>query len=242
MKRLRLDQAIVLKKLASSRRQAASYIKLGQVIVGKKVITEAGAIINDNDVVTLNAREQYVSRAALKLASVADKLSLNFANKTVLDVGSSTGGFTDYALKHGAQKIIAVEAGTNQFHSSLLGHPKIELHEKTDIRNFKTKEHLDVVLIDVSFISVREILPYVTTLSSPDTEIVVMVKPQFETSDPNFLHKGVIKNDHVRRDVLKDFETWSRVRFIIINKSDSAVTGTKGNLERFYLIKPKLTQ
>jgi 23S rRNA (cytidine1920-2'-O)/16S rRNA (cytidine1409-2'-O)-methyltransferase len=155
----------------------------------------------------------------------------------VLDVGSSTGGFTEYALRHGATKVIAVEVGTDQLHPSLHGNPQIELHEKTDIRDFRTTQKIDVVVGDVSFISLREILPSVAKLCTQQTQIAIMVKPQFEAGQSNLKHKGVIKNDKMRRDILKDFEDWARQRFIILDKADSQVSGSKGNQERFYLLK-----
>src|SRR5207253_3059880 len=100
--------------------------------------------------------------------------------KVMLDVGSSTGGFTDYALQHGASKVIAVEVGTNQLHPKLHGEPKIELHEQTDIRDMhELSSTPDIVVIDVSFISLRDILPSVARLSTPRTQIIAMVKPQF---------------------------------------------------------------
>jgi 23S rRNA (cytidine1920-2'-O)/16S rRNA (cytidine1409-2'-O)-methyltransferase len=178
----------------------------------------------------------FVSRGGLKLASVAEALRLDFKGKTVLDVGSSTGGFTDYALRHGAAKIIAVEAGTDQLHPTLRGHAKIELHEKTDIRSFQTTTKLNLVLIDVSFISLRDILPAVARLTDQQTEIVAMVKPQFE-AERRLLNNGVIKNDKLRRAIFKDFENWARQNFVILGKADSAVAGAKGNHERFYLLR-----
>src|SRR6185312_2398065 len=105
----RLDQKLVQNGLVSTRSQAESYVKLGEVTVNQKVITKPGFLTSDTDQVMLNVKEQYASRAALKLASVAEALKLHFINKTVLDVGSSTGGFTDYALQHGAKKVIAVD-------------------------------------------------------------------------------------------------------------------------------------
>ncbi|MGH7157279.1 MAG: TlyA family RNA methyltransferase [Candidatus Saccharimonadales bacterium] len=179
--------------------------------------------------------ERYVSRAALKLASAADKLGLDFKDKTVLDVGSSTGGFTDYVLKRGAAKVIAVEVGTEQLHPSLRTNSKVELHEKTDIRDFKMDAKPDIILIDVSFISLRQILPAVSEIASKNTQIVAMIKPQFET-EPKDLNKGVIKNDSIRRQIFKDFESWAKNYFIIKTKADSQVSGAKGNLERFYLL------
>lgn len=126
----RLDQALVVLGLVPTRSQAESFIKIGEVKVDGTVVTKSGHMVSDRNKIDLTATEQYVSRAGLKLASVAQALSLNFKDKTMLDVGSSTGGFTDYALQHGAKKVIAVEVGTNQLHPKLHGTPLIELHEK----------------------------------------------------------------------------------------------------------------
>lgn len=177
----------------------------------------------------------YVSRAALKLASVADKLGLEFKNKIVLDVGSSTGGFTDYALRHGAAKVIAVDVGTDQLHPSLRADERVELHEKTDIRRFVTDAEPDIILIDVSFISLRQILPAVVRLAGKNTRIAAMLKPQFEAQAKD-LNKGVIKNDSVRRRIIKEFEQWAKNYFVVKDKADSQVAGSKGNRERFYLL------
>lgn len=238
MTKKRLDQSLVALGLVTSRSQAESYIKLGQVTVNKKVITKPGQLVSESDLenIRFNAPEQYVSRAALKLASAADALSLDFVDKTVLDVGSSTGGFTDYALRHGANKVIAVEKGSDQLHQTLRGDPYIELHEKTDIRDFKTKDKIDIVVIDVSFVSLREILPSVIRLITKQTKVVAMVKPQFEAEKSALKHKGVIKNDQMRRTILKDFEAWVQPYYVIHAKADSGVSGAKGNLERFYLL------
>lgn len=231
----RLDQALVQKGLVSSRSQAESYIKLGYVTVNGKVTTKAGHLTADTDDLQLTAQEQYVSRAALKLASVSMALNLDFKDKIILDVGSSTGGFTDFALRRGAKYVIAVELGTDQMHVSLRNDPRVELHEKTDIRSFTTNQKIDLVLADVSFISLQEILPSVAKLSSPQTRLVIMVKPQFEAGT-ELKHKGVIKNDKMRRNILKNFENWTHNLFNIIDKADSDVSGAKGNRERFYLL------
>lgn len=130
-----------------------------------------------------------------------------------------------------------MDVGTDQLHPSLRGDSRIELHEKTDIRDFTTSQRIDMVVGDVSFISLREILPHVAMLVDAQADIVAMVKPQFEAGHSNVKHKGVIKNDKMRRDILKDFETWAAARFKIINKADSGVAGSKGNLERFYVLR-----
>lgn len=233
----RLDQAVLKHGFVSTRSQAESYIRLGEVKVNGRAITKPGFLVAETDRVELLAKEQYVSRAGLKLASVAQALKLEFKNKVMLDVGSSTGGFTDYALRHGAAKVIAVEVGTNQLHPTLLGHPKIELHEKTDIRDFKPAEPVDLVVMDVSFISLRAILPHIAAIAARDTQVVAMVKPQFEAAESNLKHKGVIKNDAMRRRILQDFEQWAKGLFIILDKADSQVSGEKGNKERFYLLR-----
>lgn len=234
----RLDKAMVERGLVVSRSQAESWVGLGKVFVNGQSAKKSGQMVGDDDNLELRASEKFVSRAALKLASVAKIFNLKFKDAVVLDVGSSTGGFTDYALQHGAQKSIAVELGTDQLHPSLHGNAKIELHEQTDIRDIKIlSSPANIVVIDVSFISLRQILPHIASLSKPQTQIVAMVKPQFEASNSNLKHKGVIKNDRIRRDILKDFEIWVQNNgFVIKNKADSQVAGAKGNLERFYLL------
>jgi 23S rRNA (cytidine1920-2'-O)/16S rRNA (cytidine1409-2'-O)-methyltransferase len=238
MAKSRLDQALVAQGLVSTRSQAESYIKLGKVTVNKQPIAKSGFLVSTTDVIRLTTQERYVSRAALKLSSVADTLKLNFQNKIVLDVGSSTGGFTDYSLQHGASRVIAVEVGTQQLHPSLRGHTQIELHEQTDIRSIGNLSAMpDIVVIDVSFISLREILPHLSTLINRNTLVVAMVKPQFEAQQSLLKHKGVIKNDTMRRQILKEFEAWAQYAWVVQDKADSSVKGAKGNQERFYALK-----
>ena len=224
--------------LTATRSQAESWIKMGKVTVDGRVMTKPGLFVRPDSVIKLMAETQYVSRAGLKLASVAEVLKLEFKGKVVLDVGSSTGGFTDYALKNGAKRVYAVDVGTDQLHPSLRRNPQIELHEKTDIRDFYLKTMPDIIVIDVSFISLRDVLPHLhENLSGPDTQVVAMVKPQFEAGKDQ-TNKGIIKNDSIRRQILKDFEIWAKNLFVIVDKRDSDVAGAKGNQERFYLLKP----
>lgn len=234
--RTRLDQYIASKGLAQSRSQAENLIRLGKVRVNSELITKPGFMVGPHHSIRVQEDERYVSRAGLKLASVADVLKIEFGGKVVLDVGSSTGGFTDYALQHGAKKVFAVDVGTDQLHPSLRKDNRIELHEKTDIRDFTPRLPVDIVVMDVSFISLREILPHVADVSTATTQIVAMLKPQFEAGREQ-INKGVIKNDAVRRKILKEFEAWAKQRFVIVDKRDSEVSGTKGNRERFYMLK-----
>jgi 23S rRNA (cytidine1920-2'-O)/16S rRNA (cytidine1409-2'-O)-methyltransferase len=253
--RSRLDQELVKRGLVTTRSQAESFIRLGEVIVDGRTVTKPGAMVLPSDDIKLTVQQQYVSRAGLKLASVVNALKLDFNDKVVLDVGSSTGGFTDYSLQNGAKHVIAVDVGTDQLHHSLRVNPKIELYEQTDIRDvslgltgsgaksqeIKTKAviincAIDIVVIDVSFISLREILPHISKLLVRNSVVVAMVKPQFEAGN-GAKHKGVIKNDRMRRDILQSFEQWVSQYFVIRDKSDSQVAGVKGNRERFYLLK-----
>jgi 23S rRNA (cytidine1920-2'-O)/16S rRNA (cytidine1409-2'-O)-methyltransferase len=240
--KMRLDKVLFQKGLVASRSQAESYIRLGYVTVNGTSVTKPGAMIGPEDDVKLKVAEQYVSRAGLKLASVAERLKVDFAGATVLDVGSSTGGFTDYALKHGAQKVVAVDVGTDQLHPSLRSDDRIELHEKTDIRDYAAgwkdagAPEFDVVVMDVSFVSLRDILPSIAPMCTPATKVIAMVKPQFEAGKQQ-VNKGVIKNDSVRRQILREFEQWVGKLFVVADKADSEVAGAKGNRERFYLLK-----
>lgn len=201
---------------------------------------------------------RYVSRAGEKLASANQKFNIDFSGMTVLDVGSSTGGFTDYALQHGAAKVYAVDVGTNQLHEKLRSDPRVAIMEQTDIRDVLSghsergsesrkqspdskflSELTDIAMIDVSFISLRAILSYVAQCVKKDGAIIAMCKPQFEAGIKDATkHKGVIKNDRLRRDILKKFELWLKQNgFLVRDKADSEVAGAKGNKERFYLLK-----
>lgn len=232
----RLDKELVTRKLVLSRSQAESYVRLGLVTVNGKQASKAGQLVGLQDVLAIKS-EQYVSRAALKLASIAETFKLDFRDTTVLDVGSSTGGFTDYALQHGARKVVAVDVGTDQLHPILRADSRVELHEKTDIREFVTNETYDVMVADVSFISLTQILPSLKKLAGKQTTLVMMCKPQFEAGKEQ-VHKGVIKNSAIRRQILKDFESWlTKNGFIVLDKADSHVAGTKGNVERFYKLR-----
>ncbi len=237
----RLDKAVLMRGLATSRSQAENFIRLGKVLVNGKVVTKAGFFVTASDKIELVTEQQLVSRAGLKLASVVEVLGLDFRNKIVLDVGSSTGGFTEFALKNGAQKVYAVDVGSDQMDKILRLDPRIELHEKTDIRDFVITEATarpDVILIDVSFISVQQILPHLfNNIVKNTTNVVVMLKPQFEARR-EMLNKGVVKNEKYRRQILAEFEQWVRSHAKIIAKQDSQIAGKKGNIERFYLLKP----
>lgn len=230
----RLDKAIVQRGLAPTRSQAEHLINLGEVKVDGRIVEKSGHLVSADQEIAVAKKQRYVSRAGLKLASVSSKLGIQFEGAVVLDVGSSTGGFTDYALRHGAKRVIAVDVGTGQLHPSLRGDVRIDLHEKTDIRNFRPDVVPDIILMDVSFISARQVLPHLASIAGPGTVLVIMIKPQFEAHRDHLTRGGIVKNDKHRRQILTEFEAWARRLFVIQDKADSEVSGTHGNRERFY--------
>ena len=177
------------------------------------------------------------SRGYYKIKGAITAFDFDFKDKIVLDIGSSTGGFTEYALEQGAKKVIAVEKGTNQMKSPLRNNPKVELHEKTDIFDF-SEEGISVILADVSFISLTKILKYAKDhLANPDTDFIIMLKPQFE-AEPKDLNNGIVKNETARRNIIKKFEQWLKINnFVIVKKKDNELHGKHGNIERFYYLR-----
>lgn len=189
------------------------------------------------------------TRGYAKLAAAAAAFHFDFRGKVVLDIGSSTGGFTAYALERGARQVIAVEKGTNQMRAPLRFDPRVILHEKTDIFTVVASNATasnttaplvripspDVILADVSFISLTKVLEYATMyLARSDTDYLVMLKPQFEAA-PDQLRSGVIKNSAIRRAILERFETWLKAHgFVVLAKRDNKLAGRTGNIERFY--------
>ena len=178
-----------------------------------------------------------VGRAEYKLEGALRAFRVDLRGKTVLDIGSSTGGFTEMALRAGAAKVIAVEKGTNQMKAPLRFDPRIELHEKTDIFEFSGVTP-DVILADVSFISLRDVLAYAgKVFATRRTDFLVMLKPQFEAR-PDQLVNGVVKNNKMRREIIADFENWlRRNKVVVLGKRDNELAGRFGNVERFYYLK-----
>ena len=194
---------------------------------------------------------QLPTRGYTKIEGAIRAFNFDFRGKTVLDIGSSTGGFTEAALNHGAKKVIAVEKGSHQMKAPLRFDSRIDLHEKTDIFDVSVKDNSkqtrpefelsftpDVIVADVSFVSLRPILKHARDFLSDDhTEFLMMLKPQFE-ADPSQLRKGIVKNEKIRREIIKNFEYWLKTHgYVIIDKRDNDLHGKTGNIERFYYLK-----
>lgn len=195
--------------------------------------------------------EDDFSRAYSKLRIFDEyaKLGSKLNGKVVLDVGSSTGGFTEFALEKGAKKVIAVELGSRQMVPELANDPRVKLYEKTDILNVvadftddntnkKVIQTPDCAIMDVSFTGSRDILKHLrTSILKSSSAVVLLFKPQFEAYE-NELNKGIIKNSKTRRLIIKEFEQWLQKNgFVIEAKQDSGLAGFKGNVERFYVLR-----
>lgn len=189
-----------------------------------------------------------VGRAELKLLEAVESFDYDFRGKVALDIGSSTGGFTELALRLGANKVLAVEKGTNQMKAPLRYDQRIVLLEKTDIFDVASKdkrggnvilgEFPDVITADVSFISLIRVLEHAKKyLARKDTDFLVMMKPQFE-AQASQLNRGVVKNERIRREIIRNFEfCLIRKGFLIKKKRDNDLKGKNGNRERFYWLR-----
>ena len=187
-----------------------------------------------------------VSRAETKLMAVVKDFKIDFRDKLVLDIGSSTGGFTDLALRLGAREVIAIEKGSKQMRPDLKHDKRVRLHEKTDIfevgkselTTVQLEESPDIVMADVSFVSIRYVLEHVKNrIASRKTKLLFLFKPQFE-AHADQLREGIVKNNKIRREIITEFEQWLKVAgFVVLGKRDSLVSGRYGNVERIYFLK-----
>jgi 23S rRNA (cytidine1920-2'-O)/16S rRNA (cytidine1409-2'-O)-methyltransferase len=236
----RLDLLLVERGLADTRTKAQALIMAGQVSTDGRILDKPGQSVDAEIPLHLKDQARFVSRAGEKLASVVEALSLDFQGKTVLDVGSSTGGFTDLALQQGATKVYCVDVGTAQLAYRLRQDSRVVIMEQTDIREAKLPAPADLAVIDVSFISLTKILEAVARLVQPAGPIVAMAKPQFEAGKALAdKYGGVIPVGEEREIVLEGLREWLRDRFTIIDEADSGLAGAKGNLERFFLLRTK---
>ncbi len=189
-------------------------------------------------------KQDIVGRAELKLADAVQAFGYDFRGKNVLDIGSSTGGFTELALRLGANKVYSVEKGTKQMKAPLRFDPRIVLMEKTDIfevgkdQLIQIPEEINTILADVSFVSLAKVLRHAKmALAGSNTDFLVMLKPQFEAYSEQLVN-GVVKNERMRRDIIQNFERWlTKNGFLILKKRDNELTGKNGNRERFYFLR-----
>ena len=236
LKKLRLDQILFNRKLAETKTKAQAMIMAGQVYVEGKVINKSGYNINPNSLIEIkNLGPDWVSRGAFKLIKALDVNNINLENKVCMDLGASTGGFTDVLIQRGAKKVYAVDVGTNQLHEKLKKNKKILNLEKINARYIVKdliSELIELLVCDVSFISLKKvILPNLDLLKNKST-IIVLIKPQFE-SKKNETKKGIVKDIQIHNRICGEIKKWFEYECNceVLNIIESPIKGPKGNIE-----------
>jgi len=235
----RLDVEMLNRNLVRSRSQARDLILRGLVICDDEIITKLNHQVSSSTKIKVTSPLLFVSRAGEKLENALREFSLSVKNKIALDIGSSTGGFTDCLLKHGASHVTAVDVGSNQFDKNLKKDIRIDLHEETDIRDFSSNTKFDVITADVSFISLFHIFPKIHELLSPTGYALVLIKPQFEAGR-EYMEKtqGVILDEDIRKQIInKVIDKAKSCGLVLVKETHSSLPGENGNHEYVVLLK-----
>jgi 23S rRNA (cytidine1920-2'-O)/16S rRNA (cytidine1409-2'-O)-methyltransferase len=234
--RIRIDRLLVERGLFESRAKAQAAIAAGLVTADDLPVTRPSAEISAAAVIRAEPAFPWVSRGGVKLAHALDRLALDLADRVGLDVGAATGGFTEVLLKRGARRVYAVDVGRDQLHARLRGRPEVVSLEGTDIRALDPAEldpRPDVVTIDVSFISLKLVLPAALALAAPRADLVALVKPQFEAGKRN-LKKGIVREAAVHEAVCADVAAFVRsLGCEVTGQFPSPLAGSDGNREFF---------
>jgi 23S rRNA (cytidine1920-2'-O)/16S rRNA (cytidine1409-2'-O)-methyltransferase len=237
-KKQRIDLLLVERGLAESRTKAQALVMAGAVVVGETRVDKPGALVDPGAPVRLKddaAPQRYVSRGALKLEKALDAFPVDPRGKTCADLGASTGGFTDLLLQRGAAKVYAVDVGYGQLHPKVRNDPRVVVRERENARALTADslgERVDLVTGDLSFISLRLVLPAVKAVLRPGGEAVLLVKPQFEVGKGEVGKGGVVREDAKRRAALESVEAAARgLGFEVIGAAESPIEGPAGNRE-----------
>ena len=235
----RLDIFIHKKGLVGSRKTASDLIKDEKVLVNGVVVTKPSKEIDINSKIEILELPKYVSRAGLKLEKALDIFNINVKNKIALDIGSSTGGFTDCLLQRGIQKVYAVDVGTDQLHEKIRNDSRVISMEQTDIRKLENlRDKVDFVVVDVSFISLELVLPNIKRFLKNGGEVMVLVKPQFEVGKEKIGKGGIVKEEKDRISVLEKIKkVCEDLNFKIEGQTESPIKGGDGNVEYLLYLK-----
>ena len=237
--KVRLDVLLVSRGLAESREKAKAVIMEGKVFVKGQREDKAGAMFDEAAPIEIHGQKlKYVSRGGLKLEKAVEHFDLKLEGKVCMDVGSSTGGFTDCMLQNGAAKVYAVDVGTNQLDWKLRSDPRVVCMEKTNIRYVtpdQIGEPLDFASVDVSFISLTKVLEPAKALLREGAQMVCLIKPQFEAGKDKVGKKGVVREQSTHREVIEKVIAYARgLGFRVLHLDYSPVKGPEGNIE--YLV------
>jgi len=232
----RLDQILFNRNLADSKSKAQAMIMAGQVIVNGIKIYKSGFNINhDAEIEIKNLGPEWVSRGAFKLIAALEKNDISVKKKICIDLGSSTGGFTHVLIKSGAEKVYAVDVGTNQLHEKLKKNTKVVSLEKTNARYLTREivgELVEIMVCDVSFISLKKVIKPNLNLLKNKSIIIALIKPQFESKN-NETKKGVVKDSKIHHRICNEISNWFQndCSCKVLNIIESPIKGPKGNLE-----------
>lgn len=240
MAKERLDKLLVTLGLAESREQAQRMIMAGLVLVNDRPSTKPGHKIPTDAVIRVKERPPYVSRGGHKLAAGLDAFGVDPTGWVCADLGASTGGFTDVLLQRGAVRVYAVDVGYGQLHWRLRTDPRVTVMERINARYLdRLPEPIQLVVIDASFISLRLILPAAQRILAPDGQIIALIKPQFEAGRERVGKGGVVRDERVHRQVLRDMVTWAAERgYGPQGLIPSPILGPKGNREFLLWLQP----
>ena len=238
--RRRLDQALVERGLAASRERAQLMVRAGLVRVSGMMTERPDQMVAADQPIELTGARDYVSRGGEKLAAALDAFAIDPSGRTALDVGASTGGFTDVLLQRGAARVIAVDVGYGQLAWSLRQDPRVTVMERVNIRYLdQLPVAADLAVIDVSFISLRLVLPRVRELVSPPGEVVALVKPQFEVGKGAVGKGGVVRDPEQHRAVVRGLSEFAgEIGYTVAGQIPSPIVGAKGNQEFLLYLKP----
>lgn len=231
----RIDIELVNRKIFETRNQAQNEIKNGIVYCNGKKILKNSYEVNEDDKIEIKGNTlKYVSRGGLKLEKALKEFNIDLNNKVMLDIGSSTGGFTDCALQNNIKKVVDIDVGQNQLVDKIRNDNKVIVFEKTDIRDFDNKllEIIDIITIDISFISVTKILDKLKTISNAK-EIICLIKPQFECGkDIADKYKGIILNKEIHEKIIiRIISAFKEIDYYIKGLTYSPIKGGNGNIE-----------
>lgn len=232
--RLRLDQLLVERQLAESREKAKALILAGQVLVKGQKVDKAGQQVAADAEVALLGRPKYVSRGGLKLEGALQEFGLAVEGKVCLDVGASTGGFTDCLLQHGAAKVYAFDVGTAQLDWRLRNDPRVVSREGVNVRHLRPEElpeRVDLIVVDVSFISLAMILPVLPPLLQEGGEMVLLVKPQFEVGREQVGKGGIVRDPELHRQAVEKITALAKGLGFVTLCTNSPILGAEGNKE-----------
>ena len=234
---MRLDNYLVENDFCESRNKAQAIIKDSLVSVNSKVMKKSSFKVEEGDDVTVQEHKSYVSRSAHKLEQFLLELNLDVSGRVALDIGSSTGGFTQVLLEHGVGEVSAVDVGSEQLHHSLRNDERVFVYESTDIREFQSDKKFDLIVSDVAFISLLHILSDIDRLACE--EIILLFKPQFEVGREAKRDKnGVVTDKKAVANAMTKFEDACKLQgWTLVEKSPSKLTGKDGNLEYCYYFK-----